>query len=75
MSMAGVRGNLAPLFRGDVALAMGMIAILSFMLIPIPPWLLDLGLTVSITLAIMVLMTTLFIGRALEVSSLKTAML
>lgn len=75
MSFAGVRGNLAPLFRGDIILALGMIAILSFMLIPIPPWLLDIGLTVSITLSIMVLMTTLFIGRALEFSTFPTVLL
>ena len=74
-NMQGVQKALGPLFRGDVALALGMIAILSFLLIPIPPWLLDMGLTVSITLSVMVLMTTLFLGRALEFSTFPTVLL
>lgn len=68
-------GNLGGIFRGDVALAVGMVAILSFMLVPMPAWILDLGLTVSITLAVMILMTTLFISRALEFSTFPTVLL
>lgn len=64
-----------PMFRGDIALALGMIAILSFMLVPIPPWVLDIGLTVSITLAVMVMMTTLFINKPLDFSTFPTVLL
>ena len=64
-----------PMIRGDIALALGMIAILSFMLVPIPPWLLDIGLTISITLAVMVMMTTLFINKPLDFSTFPTVLL
>lgn len=74
-SIMGIQNALGPLMRGDLVLALGMIAILSFMLVPIPPWLLDLGLTISITGAVMVLMTTLFIGRPLEFSTFPTVLL
>ena len=74
-NVAGLQAMFAPLLKGDVALGLGMVAILSFMLIPMPPWLLDMGLTVSITLAVMVMMTTLFIGRPLEFSTFPTVLL
>ena len=35
--------------RGDFLLALGIILILMFMLVPMPAWLLDAGLAVSIT--------------------------
>jgi flagellar biosynthesis protein FlhA len=65
----------ASFFRGDVAMAMGIIAILAFMMIPVPTWLMDIGLSVSITFAVMVLMTTLFIRKPLEFSTFPTVLL
>lgn len=75
VSVAGFQNTFGTLLRGDIALALGMIAILAFLLIPIPPWLLDLGLTISITLAVMVMMTTLFINKALDFSTFPTVLL
>ena len=66
---------LATYMRGDYFLAAGIIAILLFMLVPIPTWLLDMGLAVSITLAVIVLMTTLFIGSPLEFTTFPTVLL
>ncbi|MFN8994763.1 MAG: FHIPEP family type III secretion protein, partial [Pseudomonadota bacterium] len=61
--------------RGDVALATGIVIILLFMLVPMPPVLVDAGLAISITLSIMILMITLFIKKPLEFSTFPTILL
>lgn len=73
--MGRAKMGLGTIFRGDVALAAGLIAILMFMLVPMPTWMLDLGLSVSVTLSIMILMTVLFIGRPLDFSTFPTILL
>ncbi len=52
--------------RGDLMFATGVITILVVLIMPLPPWLLDVMLAFSITLAVLILMTTIFIERALE---------
>ncbi len=52
--------------RGDLALALGVIAILSVLILPMPTWLLDLALGVSIAFSVLILMTVLFISRPLD---------
>jgi flagellar biosynthesis protein FlhA len=49
--------------------------ILSMLVLPIPPFVVDMGLAISMTLAIVILMTVLFIGRPLEFSSFPTVLL
>lgn len=66
---------LSPYLRGDVAFAVGMVIILMFMLVPIPAWLLDVGLALSITFSVMILMTALFIQRPLDFSAFPTILL
>lgn len=61
--------------RGDIALAAGIIIILMFMLVPMPPFLVDVGLSISITFSVMILMMTLFIKRPLEFSTFPTILL
>ncbi len=73
--IGSTRGALGAVFRGDVILALGIISILTFMLVPIPPWLLDLGLSVSITFSVLILMTALFIMAPLEFSTFPTVLL
>lgn len=63
------------LLRGDVALAIGIIAIITFMLIPIPTFMLDLGLTISILFSVFILMLTLSIRRPLDFSTFPTVLL
>ena len=48
--------------RGDIALALGVIAILIVLLLPMPTWLLDFSLAVSITFSAIILMMVLFIN-------------
>ena len=59
----------------DLALAFGVIAIIGMLILPMPAWLLDLGLALSITVSVMILMTALFIEKPLQLSSFPTILL
>ena len=61
--------------RGDIALALGVIAILIVLLLPMPTWLLDFSLAVSITFSAIILMTVLFIRNPLELNTFPTILL
>mgnify|MGYP006423000727 CR=1 FL=1 len=61
--------------RGDIALALGVVGILVVLIMPLPPWILDIALALSMTFSVLVLMTTLFIHRALDFSSFPTVLL
>ncbi len=54
--------------NGDVVLAVGVILILALMIIPLPPMLLDVLLALNITMAILILMVSLYITNPLELS-------
>ena len=75
--MAGSAGNqaMAMMRRSDIALALGVIAILVVLILPMPRWLLDISLAFSITLSVIILMTSLFIMRPLEFTSFPTILL
>jgi flagellar biosynthesis protein FlhA len=59
----------------DVGLALGVVALLSVLVLPLPPLLLDFGLSISITAAVLVLMVSLFLKRPLDFSSFPTLLL
>ena len=61
--------------QGDVALAAGVVGIIVVLILPMPAWLLDFSLAISITFSVMILMTCLFIIRPLEFSSFPTVLL
>lgn len=61
--------------RGDIALALGVIAILVVLLLPMPTWLLDFSLAISITFSVVILMTVLFIKNPLELNTFPTILL
>lgn len=71
----GMSAALAPYFRTDVLFALGIILIIMFMLVPMPPTILDLGLAISIMFSVMILMTVLFIEKPLEFSTFPTVLL
>jgi flagellar biosynthesis protein FlhA len=54
--------------QGDVLVALAIIGILLIMVVPIPPLVLDLLLAVSITLALLIFVISLYILRPLELS-------
>ncbi|USI73265.1 flagellar biosynthesis protein FlhA [Sphingomonas morindae] len=59
----------------DLALALGVLAILAMLVLPMPAWLLDCGLALSITAAALILMTALFIETPLQLSSFPSILL
>ena len=61
--------------RGDIALALGIACILVVLILPMPSWMLDISLAVSMTLSVLILMTVLFISRPLDFSSFPTVLL
>ncbi len=61
--------------RGEIALALGLVAVLSVLIFPMPAWLLDISLAFSITISILILMTVLFIEKPLDFSSFPTVLL
>ena len=65
----------AMLKRGDIALAIGVMAILVVLILPLPPMLLDMSLAISIILSVLILMTALFIHAPLEFSAFPTVLL
>ncbi|MFH1157543.1 MAG: flagellar biosynthesis protein FlhA [Pseudomonadota bacterium] len=70
-------GRTSPSFRvkGDVALALGIVAILVVLILPLPTWLLDISLALSLTFSVLILMTVLFIERPLDLSSFPSILL
>ena len=60
---------------GDLLMPFGVIAILAVLVFPLPTWLLDISLALSITLSVIILMTVLFIQKALEINAFPTILL
>lgn len=59
----------------DVGLAIGVLMLLSILIIPLPTFILDLGLSLSITSSVLVLMVSLFLERPIEFTSFPTLLL
>ena len=66
---------LAFIKRSDLGLAIAIMAILVVLLLPLPPWLLDVCLAFSLSFSILILMTAVFIRKPLEFSSFPTILL
>ena len=56
----------AMIVRSDVIVALALVAILLVMIIPIPPVLLDIFLATNITIALLILIISLYTARALD---------
>ncbi len=54
--------------RSDIMLAFGVIGIIIVLVIPLPPGLLDFALAFNITFSLVVLLTTLYVTRPLDLS-------
>src|SRR5271170_7966708 len=75
-----LRGSFAGLLRGyrpgtDVGLAVAVVALLSVLILPLPPALLDVGLALSITASVLALMVAIFLHRPLDFTSFPTLLL
>jgi flagellar biosynthesis protein FlhA len=69
------KGVFNSLRRGDIALGIGVLLIITVLLLPMPAWLLDISLAFSITISVLILMTGLFIREPLEFSAFPTVLL
>ncbi|MGF1659012.1 MAG: flagellar biosynthesis protein FlhA [Rubrimonas sp.] len=67
--------NFAMLRQPTVFLAVALMAIIVMMVLPVPSWVLDIGLAASFALAILIFTTTLFIERPLDFSAFPTVLL
>ncbi|MCD2172723.1 flagellar biosynthesis protein FlhA [Rhizobium sp. C4] len=59
----------------DVGFAVGIVAMLSILFLPIPAFMIDIGLAFSMALAVLILMVSLWIQKPLEFSSFPTILL
>ena len=72
----GIRANAKSASkRTDIFFALGVISIIAILILPVPPALLDMLLGISITIAVLILMTALFVSKPLELSSFPTILL
>ncbi len=65
----------ARLFQPTVLLALALMAVIVMMILPVPAWVLDVGLAASFALAILIFTVTLFIERPLDFSAFPTVLL
>jgi len=62
-------------WRGEVGLALGIIGVVLLMIVPIPAFMLDLLLSISIAMSILILMTAILMKRILDFTAFPTVLL
>ncbi|WP_427024055.1 flagellar biosynthesis protein FlhA [Aureimonas ureilytica] len=61
--------------RRDIGFAVGIVAMLAVLFVPIPSFVIDMGLVISIALSILILMVALWIEKPLDFSAFPTVLL
>ncbi len=74
-SAASVSAISGPRHGRDVLFAIGVVTILSVLFLPIPSFMIDVGLAVSIAMSVLILMVALWIQRPLDFTSFPTILL
>ncbi|MBE0413789.1 flagellar biosynthesis protein FlhA [Yoonia sp.] len=67
--------TLREIFQPTILLALALMAVIVMMILPMPAWVLDIGLAASFALAILMFTVTLFIDRPLDFSAFPTVLL
>ncbi|KJS40693.1 MAG: flagellar biosynthesis protein FlhA [Roseovarius sp. BRH_c41] len=67
--------SIKAVFQPTVLLAIALMAVIVMMILPVPAWMLDVGLAASFALAILIFTVTLFIDRPLDFSAFPTILL
>ncbi len=75
MDKPGFNLSSITLFNPTVMLAVALMAVIVMMILPMPAWVLDVGLAASFALAILIFTITLFIERPLDFSAFPTILL
>ncbi|KFE34753.1 flagellar biosynthesis protein FlhA [Thioclava atlantica] len=63
------------IFQPTILLSLALMAVIAMMILPVPAWVLDVGLASSFALAILIFTVTLFIERPLDFSAFPTILL
>ncbi|MDE2336342.1 MAG: flagellar biosynthesis protein FlhA [Alphaproteobacteria bacterium] len=61
--------------KGDIVLALGIVAIILVLILPLPKWLLDISLALSLSFSVLILMTVLFVEKPLDLSAFPSILL
>ena len=61
--------------RTDIMLALGVVAVLVVLILPMPKWALDISLAFSISFSVLILMTALFVEKPLEFNAFPMVLL
>lgn len=61
--------------KGEVAVALGVVAVVGVMILPIPAFVIDILLSFSISLAIVILVTSVYIRKPLDISAFPSILL
>ncbi len=67
--------SVSTLFKPTILMAVALMAVIVIMILPMPSWVLDVGLAASFGLAILIFTVTLFIERPLDFSAFPTILL
>jgi len=67
--------TLQSVFQPTILLALALMAVIVMMILPMPAWVMDVGLATSFALAILMFTVTLFIERPLDFSAFPTVLL
>lgn len=70
-----LRLSMTTVFQPTILLALALMAVIVMMILPVPAWVLDVGLAASFAIAILIFTVTLFIERPLDFSSFPTILL
>ncbi|VAW34563.1 Flagellar biosynthesis protein FlhA [hydrothermal vent metagenome] len=74
--MAGIMDNIGWLKKGgEFALPVGIVVVLAVMILPMPPFILDIMLTFNITLSLIILLVAVYVKKPLEFSTFPTILL
>lgn len=66
---------LQKVFQPTILLSLALMAVIVMMILPVPAWVLDIGLAASFAIAILIFTVTLFIERPLDFSAFPTILL
>ncbi len=59
----------------DMLFAAGLVVLVALLVLPMPTWVVDIGLSASITLSVLILMVAIWIDKPLDFSSFPTVLL
>ena len=62
-------------YNPTVMVSLALMAVIVMMILPVPAWVLDIGLAASFAIAILIFTVTLFIERPLDFSAFPTILL